>query len=101
MEYTELDVPAITELKALAGEVGAELWMACRTHRHEPPAPGHLPPPADTFEDEVDLAFGLVPSDAKIRLHVLKDRQEMVAKDLNIVLDPQSMLLVAGIAAKK
>ncbi|HSN54796.1 MAG TPA: hypothetical protein VLT32_08985 [Candidatus Sulfomarinibacteraceae bacterium] len=101
MEYTELDVPAITELKALAGEIGAELWMACRTHRHEPPAPGHLPPPADTFEDEVDLAFGLVPSDAKIRLHVLKDRQQMVAKDLNIVLDPQSMLLVAGIAAKK
>ncbi len=37
-------------------ELGAELWMACRTHREGPPTlPGHLPPPADRFEDLVDL----------------------------------------------
>jgi len=46
MEYTELDAPTVAELRALAGEVGAELWMACRTHRDGPQAePGHLPPP--------------------------------------------------------
>jgi len=102
MEYTELDVPAVTELKAVAAEVGAELWMACRTHREGPQAaPGHLPPPADIFEDSVDLAFSLVPQDAKIRLHVLKDRQEMLDKGLNILLDPQSLLLVTGVAARK
>jgi hypothetical protein len=76
--------------------------MACRTHREGPQAaPGHLPPPADIFEDSVDLAFSLVPQDAKIRLHVLKDRQEMLDKGLNILLDPQSLLLVTGVAARK
>lgn len=102
MEYTELDLPSITELKQLAESVGAELWMACRTHRDGPQAaPGHLPPPADTFEDLVDVAFSLVPYDAKVRLHVLKDRDRMIDRDLNIVLDQQTMLLVTGLGARK
>ena len=86
----------------MAKEIGAELWMACRTHRDGPTAaPGHLPPPADAIEEHVDVAFSLVPQDAKIRLHVLKDQDEMVGKDLNILLDPQTLLLITGLAAKK
>lgn len=101
-EYTELNPESIADFKAIAAEIGAELWMACRTHRDGPKtAPGHLPPPADTFEDEVDVAFSLVPQDAKVRLHVIKDQDQMVDKDLNILLDPQSLLLVTGVAAKK
>ena len=102
MEYAKVDEPAIAELKTIASEVGAELWMACRTHRDGPPAaPGHLPPPADGFESHVDVAFSLIPQDAKIRLHVLKDQQEMIEKDLNILLDPQTLLLITGVTAKK
>ena len=102
MEYAKVDEPAIAELKAIAAEIGAELWMACRTYRDGPTAaPGHLQPPADGFEDLVDVAFSLVPDGAKVRLHVLKDQQEMVGKDLNILLDPQTLLLVTGVAAKK
>ena len=101
-EYTELNPDSIAELKAMAADIGAEIWMACRTHRDGPQAaPGHLPPPAGTFEDLVDVAFSLVPQDAKIRLHVIKDQQEMVGKDLNILLDPQTLLLVPGVATKK
>jgi hypothetical protein len=101
-EYTELNPDSIAELKAVAADIGAEIWMACRTHRDGPAAaPGHLPPPADTFEELVDVAFSLVPQDAKIRLHVIKDQQEMVNEDLNILLDPQTLLLVPGVAIKK
>lgn len=102
MEYAQLDMPSIIELKAMAEEIGAELWMACRTHRDGPAAaPGHLPPPADAIEDHVDVAFSLVPQEAKIRLHVIKDKQQMIDRDLNIVLHPQTLLLVPGVAAKK
>jgi len=88
-------------LRDIAAEVGAELWMSCRTHREGPQAaPGHLPPPADRVEDLVDLAFRLDPQDAKIRLHVVKDRQETLDKGLNIVLDPQTLLLVTGVGVK-
>jgi len=102
MEYAEVDEPAIAEIRALAAEVGAEMWMACRTHRDGPQAaPGHLPPPADGFEQHVDLAFRLDPYNAKVRLHVLKDQQEMIEKDLNILLDPKTLLLITGVTAKK
>jgi len=101
-EYTELNPESVRELKAMADEVGAELWMAARTHRDGPQAePGHLPPPADRFEELVDVAFSLVPQQAKIRLHVLKDKQEVIEKDLNILLDPQTMLLTTGVSAKR
>ncbi|MEE4273139.1 MAG: hypothetical protein V2I67_15810 [Thermoanaerobaculales bacterium] len=101
-EYTELNPSSIADLKEVAAEIGAEIWMACRTHRDGPQAePGHLPPPADSFEDLVDAAFSLVPQDAKIRLHVIKDQDQMVGKDLNILLDPQTLLLVTGVTAKK
>jgi hypothetical protein len=102
MEYTELDAPTVAELRALAGEAGAELWMACRTHRDGPQAePGHLPPPADAFEEYVDLAFRLDPHAAKIRLHVVKDQQKTVGEDLNILLDPQTLLLVTGVGRRR
>jgi hypothetical protein len=102
VEYTELDAPLVAALRELAGELGAELWMACRTHREGPQgSPGHLPPPADAFEDHVDVAFRLDPHKAKIRLHVLKDRGEMIDKALNILLDPQTLLLTTGVGGKR
>ena len=102
IEDVGADTVMIGELRALAAEVGAELWMACRTHRDGPQAkPGHLPPPADTFEEHVDLAFRLEPLDAKVRLQVLKDRQQMVEKTLNILLDTKTLLITTGVGAKK
>ena len=86
----------------MAAEVGAELWMACRTHRDGPDASaGHLPPPAEPFEDLVDTAFSLVPLDTKVRLRVLKDCRQMLDEDLNLLLDPQTLLLVTGVGARR
>jgi hypothetical protein len=97
-----IEPDTVRALRQLAGSVGAELWMACRTHRDGPQGEaGHLPPPADRFEDLVDLALRLDPHDAKVRLQVLKDRQEMPLHDLNILLDPRSLLLVTGVGARR
>jgi hypothetical protein len=101
MEMEGFDPATIRAAKALAAEIGAELWMACRTHRDEPGSEGHLPPPADRFEDLVDIAFLLVPKDAKVRLQVVKDTSKMLAQELNVVLDPRTLLLDTGIGAKR
>ena len=101
MEMEGFDPATIKAAKALSADAGAELWMACRTSRAEPAAEGHLPPPADRFEDLVDTAFLLDPKDAKVRLHIAKDRNKMLAKDLNVVLDPRTLLLETGIGAKR
>lgn len=97
VEDESLNPETIGAIKALAAEAGAELWMTCRIFREGPKAePGHLPPPADQLEDLVDLGFRLDAHDAKVRLHVLKDHQEMLDEDTHILLDPQTMLLSVG-----
>jgi hypothetical protein len=102
MEMEDFDPAIIKAAKAMAGEVGAEMWMACRTHRSGPAtAEGHLPPPADHFEDLVDIAFSLDPQGAKVRLHVVKDRDKMLDRDLNVVLDPRTLLLDTGVRGKR
>jgi hypothetical protein len=101
MEMEGFEPATIETAKNLAAAAGAELWMACRTHREKPGAEGHLPPPADRFEHLVDIAFRLDPENAKIRLHVVKDRQGMLGKDLNVVLDPKTLLLDTGVGAKR
>ena len=102
MELEGFDPAIIETAKTMAAEIGAELWMACRTHRDGPAAvAGHLPPPAEPFEDLVDTAFSLVPLDTKVRLRVLKDRRQMLDEDLNLLLDPQTLLLVTGVGARR
>jgi hypothetical protein len=101
MEMEGFDPATIEAAKKLAADAGAELWMACRTHREEPGVAGHLPPPADRFEHLVDIAFRLDPQDAKVRLHVAKDRDKMLGMDLNVVLDPKTLLLDTGIGARR
>ncbi len=87
----------IAALKAIAAGLGAELWMSCRTHREGPrPRPGHLPPPADRIEDLVDLAFRLEPEEDTVRLEVVEDRGELLARQTRIVLDPRRLLLRPG-----
>lgn len=93
---------AVQALRSLAIGADAELWMPCRIHREGPQAqPGHLPPPADRFEDLVDLAIRLDPCESKIRLHLLKDGESMVERDLNLLLDAETHLLVPGAGARR
>lgn len=100
IEAEGLEHDLIAAIKEVADEVNAELWMAVQRFREGPQGePGHLPPPADQFEDLVDLAFRLDSQDAKVRVHVLKDKGEMLDEDLHILLDPQTMMLTVGLGA--
>ena len=90
----------IEKVKAVVRDCDAELWMACQTHREGPKAEaGHLPPPADQFQDQVDLAFQLGSENRKVRLHVLKDGTEMLDEGLHILLDPRTQLVTVGSGA--
>lgn len=101
-DMAHVEAATVAALKDIATQLGAELWMACRTHREGPQAePGHLPPPADRFEELVDLAVRLDPQGNKVRLHVITDRQRSLNRDLNILLDPETLLLVTGVTPRR
>ncbi|HPW56364.1 MAG: hypothetical protein KA072_10435 [Thermoanaerobaculaceae bacterium] len=101
-DLASVERSTVEALRSTAAELGAELWMACRTHRDGPQAaPGHLPPPADRVEDLVDLAFRLDAQKSKVRLRVVKDREHVLDHDLNVVLDPETLLLVTGVTPRR
>jgi len=94
----ELAPEMVRALRTTAGEVGAEVWMAYRTHREDPEREvGHLPAGAREFEDQIDLAFSLEPRGNRVRLHVIRDQDEVINKDLNILLNPKTLLLKSGV----
>ncbi len=98
LDSARLTPEMVGELRSIAGSIGAEMWMAFRTHREDPdPEPGHLPGSAQAFEDAVDLAFSLEPRDDRVRLRVIRDQDEVIDKDLNIVLNPKTLLLRTGV----
>ncbi len=96
MEVVDRDTTAA--IKEVAKEAGAELWMTCQIFRDGPQGEaGHLPPPVDQIEDLTDLAFRLDSYETKNRLHVLKDRDQMLDEDLHILLDPQTHLVTVAL----
>ncbi|MDH3283323.1 MAG: AAA family ATPase [Acidobacteriota bacterium] len=93
----------VEALRDLAERLGAELWVSARVYREMPDAKeGHLPPPSEQIEDLVDLAFKLESEGDRVRLHVLKDHGEILDKNLDVLLDPTTLLLVpeADIASR-
>lgn len=95
LDLERTPVQTISQLRELAQSANAELWISCRVRREAPPArPGHLPPPADQFEALADLAFMLEHEGARIRLHVLKEHEQIGDKDTHLLLDPQTLLMV-------
>lgn len=96
LDLEHIDPQMVADLRDLAQGAEAELWISCRVRRDGPPTrPGHLPPPADHFEALCDWAFILEPEGAKIRLHVLKDHDQILDRNTHILLDPNTQLLIS------
>ena len=93
LELESMPRATVEDLKRIAAQYEAELWLSCRVHRDAPPQPGHLPYPADGIEDLVDLGFRLIHDEGRMRLFVLKDKEHFLERGTNILLDPKSMLL--------
>lgn len=82
-------------LKKLAGEREVEIWTSSRLFRSSPETrEGHLPSPAESVEDVVDIVLSMRHEGQRVRLNVLKDHDEITSRDLDVLLDPTTLLLV-------
>jgi hypothetical protein len=85
----------IAAMRDLAARHEAELWTSSRVYRRMPETrDGHLPQPAESIEDLCDLVLRLVSEGPRVRLHVLKDHGEIIDRNLEVLLDPTTLLLV-------
>lgn len=89
LEGTDRD--EIGELKALASELSAEVWLSAHSHRESP-----MPEAVEGMLDLFSVVLSLEPHPEHIRLRALKDHENPDVSDLNVALDPKSLLLVRG-----
>lgn len=81
----------VEDLKALAKELDAEVWLeAASDEEREVSVPG----PVAALGDLVSVILALEPGEDTVRLRALKDHDNPDLSELHVSLDPRTLLLV-------
>ncbi|HKY32971.1 MAG TPA: hypothetical protein VJV23_10570 [Candidatus Polarisedimenticolia bacterium] len=84
----------LAELRGLAGELEAEVWMSAVVHRDAPRDPRGIPEPVARLQGDISVIVSLAHDGKAVHLRLLKDHDNPDVSDLTIALDPVTMLLV-------
>ena len=82
----------LSEFKELVEKHQMHAWFTIRTHRHEDPGPDGKPLQFGQVSDLFEIAIQLLPEGKEIHVKAVKGG-ESFAKDLDLRLDPSTMLL--------
>ena len=94
------DVASSTEeewtlLREFAREQDVELWLSALTHRDDPVTNAKgIPNPVARFEAWISVMVNLHPDKGAVSLQLLKDHDNEDVADLNMRLDPTTLLLL-------
>jgi predicted ATP-dependent serine protease len=91
LDLANLPREEVADLKALARELGAEVWLEAHTREEGPAA---VPPAVARFGDLVSVVLALEPGDRTVALRALKDHDNPSLEALHVALDPRTLLLV-------
>jgi hypothetical protein len=81
----------MTDLKALAGELAAEVWISAGTSEE---GAAELPAAIERFGDLVSVVLTLEPGDDAVALRALKGHDTPDLGALHVSLDPRTLLLI-------
>ena len=81
----------VEDLKALAGELEAEMWLEAASDRESEIG---IPKGIDALGSLVSVVLALEPGPDTMRLRTLKDHENPDIEDLHVALDPRTLLLV-------
>ncbi len=84
----------LAELRKVAREIDAELWMSAVTHRDSPKNERGIPEPLARLENCFDLILAMEQAGSNVHLSLLKDHDNPNVTDTKVSLDPATMLLV-------
>jgi hypothetical protein len=82
----------LSEFKGLVEKHQMHAWFTMRTHRHEEPGPEGKPLQLEQVADLFEVAIQLLPEGKEIHVKAVKGG-ESFAEDLDLRLDPSTMLL--------
>ncbi len=82
------------DLRKLARNIGAELWMSAVTHRESSRNERGIPEPLARLESCFDLILAMEQAGDKVHLSLLKDHDNPNVTDTKVALDPSTLLLI-------
>lgn len=81
----------MADLKALAGTLGAEVWLSAGTSEE---GAAEVPAAIERFGDLVSVVLTLEPGDDAVALRALKGHDAPDLETLHVSLDPRTLLLI-------
>ncbi len=93
-DFGSAQAAELAELKAIAGELDAELWMSAVTHRDAPRNERGIPEPLARLEGSVDVIVFMAHDGRAVHVRLLKDHDNPEVSELSIALNPTTMLLI-------
>lgn len=94
LEFEQLEPEDLEGLRAIARGCDAEMWMTATTTRDAEKTERGVPAPLARWEADLDVILTMAHEGGNVQVHVLKDHDNEEIADLNIALDPTTMLLV-------
>ncbi|TVR57631.1 MAG: hypothetical protein EA426_11655 [Spirochaetaceae bacterium] len=81
-------------VKQFATELGLSVWFSASVRREQPEVDEHgVSVILSPFVDQIDVLIALAPTDAHVKLNLLKDYGTYQEEDLHLILDPKSLLI--------
>jgi hypothetical protein len=94
--FEETGRKPLMDLKELARKNDIHIWFTVVKHRHEDPGPEGMPLPLLHVRDLFEAVLEIQPEQEKIYIRALKGASEGRQEDLELLLDPATMLLMDG-----
>jgi hypothetical protein len=96
VNFQNTDNAELAALRELSREIDAELWLSAQTHRDRPPRdPRGVSDEVVRFEAFISVMVLLHPEEAgSVTIQLLKDHDNPDVADLNMKLDPTTLLVL-------
>ena len=91
--FDDTTVEEIEELRSIAEELDAEMWMTAVTHRESEIGSKGYPEPVATLAEGIDVILHMAHDTKAVHVRLLKDHDNPEVSDLRLALDPTTMLL--------
>jgi len=91
LDCQKLPHDEVSEIKALAAELEAEVWISSAAAGERVAG---LPGPLRKLGDRISVVLALEPDDRVVALRALKDHDNADLSSLHVSLDPRTLLLV-------
>ncbi len=93
IDFEAATTERVLEFKALAAKYGCKLWATAHGHR-DTEMDGNLPMPIAKHRDVADVILHMAHDGQGVHLSLLKDHDHEDVTDLELALDPRTMLII-------